>query len=266
MTRFRTLEFDEEEPTRISAHDQARATVAREVRDESYHVREAEREYQNARFEQALRLYSRALEANPNLDAAWVGQVRMLIEMGELKEATVWADRALELFKDHAELLSAKGVVAARLGDRKKALQFSDSAASAKGAGSVYAWLARGEVLLATRRDNGAFCLEKAKGAAGKPDWFTVLLVARIFYFYRHYARGLQNAREAAELQPTAPFAWLVVGNCQEALGLVSRARESYGEAVKLDRDFQPAREALHGVSSLGVLKRMDAALRRVFH
>jgi tetratricopeptide (TPR) repeat protein len=266
VTRFRTLEFDENEPPQKSAQEQARETVAREVHDEAYHVREAEREYQNARFEQALRLYSRALEANPNLDTAWVGQVRMLIEMGELKEATVWADRALELFKEHAELLSAKGVVAARLGDRKKALQFSDSAAAAKGAGTAYVWLARGEVLLATRRDNGAFCLEKAKGAGGRADWFTVLLAARIFYFHRHYARGMQNAREAMELQPTAPFAWVVLGNCQEALGLVKRARESYREALLLDRDFTPARAALDGVESLGIIKRMDAALRRVFH
>ena len=58
---------------------------------------------------------------------AWVGQVQMLVELGELHEADLWADKALELFRDNGELPSAKAVARARLGRAADALQCSDA-------------------------------------------------------------------------------------------------------------------------------------------
>lgn len=278
MARFHTLEFDDKHDRRPdtaeaaqspdtsladAALDTHRDTAGREVRDEAFHMRAADEQYQQARFEQALRLYSRALESNPNLDAAWVGQVRMLIEMGELKEANVWADRALEVFPGHGELLAAKGVVAARLGDRRKSLEFSDAATSSREAGRTYVWLARGEVLLATRRKNVDFVLEKALSIAR--DWFTTLLVARIYYFHRHYARALAHARQAVDANMLSPFAWLVQGNCQEALAMTRQARESYHQAQALDPDFEPAKKALSILRPAGALAFFLAPFRKLF-
>jgi len=59
-------------------------------------------------FEHALRAYARVLEYNSQNPAAWTGQVRMLIELGEFHEAKVWADKALERFAHEPELLAAK--------------------------------------------------------------------------------------------------------------------------------------------------------------
>ena len=278
MARFHTLEFPDPprqpvgdrtqqtaEPELTSgaaAVETHRDTVATSVQNEIFHMRAADEQFQMGRFEQALRLYSRALEGNPNLDSAWVGQVRMLIEMGELKEARVWADRALEIFPGHGELLAAKGVVAARLGDRTKSIEFSDAAAASREAGRSYVWLARGEVLLATRRKNVDFVLEKALSLAR--DWFTTLLVARIYYFYRHYARALVHAREAVEANMLSPFAWLVQGNCQEALAMSIPARDSYTQALTLDPDYEAARVALGTVRPAGALAFILAPWRKL--
>lgn len=272
MARFSNLEYDDsEESGQPENPRQPLATKAsakyepRERRDEEAYTDKALAQYQLGQFEQALRLYSRALEFNPNHEPAWVGQVRMLLELGELKEAAVWSQKSLDIFRNHPELLSARAVAACRLGDREKALQFSDAAANAPNSNSVYVWLARGEVLLGTRGKNGQFCLNKAKTIAGGNDWFTMLLVARIYYFYRQYSRALEEARGAMELKPSNPFVWVVLGNSQERLGLFKQAKASYKQAIQLDRDYAPALKALANLHGLGFFKRFFPTFSRFF-
>ena len=280
MARFHTLEFDDLPPRKpqlqsenhdetVSARNiseteelQHRDTATRDVIDEHYHMRCAFEEYQKGNFEAAMRLYSRALQDNPNRAEAWVGQVRMLIELGELKEAGVWADRALEVNPGHGELLAAKGVAAARLGDRKAAIKFIDAASASPQGSTFYVWLARGEVLLATRRKNVDFALDQAIALAR--DWFSRLLVARIYYFYRQYARALVHARAAVDANLLSPFAWLVQGNCQLALAMSRDARRSYQEALILDSEYLPARKALESRRPISALTTILAPVRRV--
>src|SRR5438067_2414235 len=51
-------------------------------------------------YEAALLHYSRALRFDRELAAAWLGQVRSHICLGEYREAVLWSDRGLERFKD----------------------------------------------------------------------------------------------------------------------------------------------------------------------
>ena len=55
-----------------------------------------------------LRFYSRALEEDKTLIVGWVGQVQMLVQLGELKEAETWARKALELYPNNPELLAGR--------------------------------------------------------------------------------------------------------------------------------------------------------------
>lgn len=281
MARFSNLEYDDEPGDKRNpvpalpvespnsstqpAPWPAQESGYREVRDEEVYVEKAFAQYQLGNFEQALRYYSRALEFNPNCEAGWLGQVRMLLELGELKEAGVWASKSLNIFRNHPDLMAARAVAACRLGERTVALEFSDSATSAPNSNSIYVWLSRGEVLLATRGSKGQFCLEKAKSIAGTNDWFTTLLVSRIYYFYRQYARAMEEARAAMERKPSNPFVWLVLGNCQERLHLYTKAKESYRQALQLDRDYAAAKVALDHVEGLGFIKRILPRLSRIF-
>jgi tetratricopeptide (TPR) repeat protein len=251
MTRFQSLEFNE--PTEHSASEFQNSSDA--PRDEEHYNVLAYEQFQKARFEQALRYYSRALEFNPNYELAWVGQVRMLIELGEFHEAGIWADKALDIFRDQAELLAAKAVVYVRMGNRKKALEFSDAAINHP-TPTTYVWLVRGEVMLATRARNGDYCLEKARSIAGN-DWFNHLLIARIYYFHRQYAKALGYARKAMELQATSAFVWQVLGNCQEMLSQRREAKISYTQALLIDPDFHGARTALNSMHYAGWFSRL---------
>jgi Flp pilus assembly protein TadD len=120
MSRFVNLEFGDESEDQW----QKQSGV---LKDEASYVAEARKAFEDGRFEQALRLYSKVLEFNPQNGSAWTGQVRMLTELGEAREARMWADKALERFPQDPELLAAKGVALARSGDLEGALAFSDA-------------------------------------------------------------------------------------------------------------------------------------------
>jgi len=258
MSRFANLEFED------GKQRQDEMLPPGEVRDERHYLKLADENFRSARFRPALQYYSRALEYNVNVVDGWFGQVRMLIELGDYKEARLWADKALEIFRNHSSLLAAKAVAFAREGDGVKAQQFSDAALSQKGHNS-YVWMARGEVLLATKQPNDEWCFSKARAFAPGKDWFLLLDIARSCYFYRSAAKALNYARQALELQGTSVFAWCVLADCQMALGLTSAAEQSYGQALSFDRSCQWASAELEKIRNRGVCTRLADAVRHFF-
>jgi len=110
MSRFGNLELGGE------SEDQSQQVAPALVKDEAYYFAMARSAFENGDFEQALRNYSKVLEYNPQNAAAWTAQVRMLIELGEFREAKLWADKALERFPQWPELLAAKADAPGRAG------------------------------------------------------------------------------------------------------------------------------------------------------
>ena len=224
MSRFNNLEFGS------NSREEPRREV---IKDEAYYLADGLDLYQRGRYDLALRSYSKVLEYNAANTAAWCAQIRMLVELGELREAKLWADKALERFPTDPELLAAKAVCLARTGEPGPALAFSDASVEEKG-DTPYVWLARGEVLLA-RNDSGApYCFERALGLRPR-DWTLHWLAARIHAFYNRFALALRHARLAVELAPEWAVAWLEVGRCEYALGLTGRSCESLAQARQLD-------------------------------
>src|SRR2546430_3691405 len=182
MGRFVNLEFD--------GDSQERRAEKPALKDEAYYLAEARTAFEAGSFEAALRLYSKVLEFNPQNVAAWTGQVRMLIELNEFKEAKLWADKALERFPHEPELLAAKAVALGRGGDLQGALAFSDASIEERG-DTPYVWLARGDVLLARAEQRANYCFEKALLLAPR-DWFIAWLAARIRYFHDQFALAMK--------------------------------------------------------------------------
>jgi tetratricopeptide (TPR) repeat protein len=256
MSRFSNLEFGNE------SEDQAPEQKAL-AKDEAYYLAEARAAFENGNFESALRLYSKVLEFNPQNAVAWASQVRMLIELGEYREAKLWADKALERFPREPELLAAKAVALARNGDLQEALAFSDASIEERG-DTPYIWLARGDVLLAREEGRADFCLDKALLLA-PGDWFIAWLAARIRCFYEQFALALKLLQRALELNAGHFVLWLEMGRCQQALGLVGPARNSFTQARQLNPRCDQAGDALAHLSSAGVGSRMRGWWRRVF-
>jgi tetratricopeptide (TPR) repeat protein len=166
MSRFVNLEFGGEH------EDESRDPQKELVKDEVYYIAEAEAAFQNGNFESALRLYSKVLEftrKSRGLDRA----DPMLIELGEFREAKLWADKALEHFPNEPELLAAKAVALGRSGDLQAALAFSDASIEERGDTS-YIWLARG--CAARRGRNHADYSTRQGTIAGAQDWLVAWL------------------------------------------------------------------------------------------
>jgi len=255
MSRFGNLEFGSE------FEDQSQKSTGL-VKDDAYYMAEARSAFENGNFESALRLYSKVLEFNPQNAAAWTCQVRMLIELGEFREARLWADKALERFPHEPELLAAKAVALGRSGDLQGALAFSDSSIEERG-DTPYIWLARADVLLARDEQRADYCFEKALLLAPR-DWFIAWLAARIRYFYQQFALAMKLSQQAVEWNASHFLLWLELGQCQQSLGLVGAAKDSFGLARQLNPRCHEISLKLIRLSEVGLSSRIRGWIRRV--
>ena len=257
MGRFINLEFDSDSEERSQRPERPL------LKDEIYYVSEARSAFETGNFESALRLYSKVLEFNPQNVAAWTGQVRMLIELDECKEAKLWADKALERFPHDPELLAAKAVALARQGDLQEALSFSDAAIEERG-DTPYVWLARGDVMLARNERRADYCFEKAMLLAPR-DWFVAWLAARIRFYYEQFAMALKLLQQAVSWKADHFLLWLELGLCQKSLGLVGPARDSFGLARQLNPQCSEIPLHLARLAQVGLWQRLMGFGRRLF-
>jgi tetratricopeptide (TPR) repeat protein len=256
MSRFVNLELGNESEDHSKSQDAA-------LKDEAYYLDEARVSFEMGRFEQGLRAYSKVLEFNPKNASAWTGQVRMLIELREFREAKLWADKALERFPHEAELLAAKAVALGRSGDMSGALAFSDASIEERG-DTPYVWLARGDVMLARSERRANFCLEKALLLAPN-DWFTLWLAARIRLYYRQFVLAVKLLQQAVEWNTGHFLLWLELGRCQHALGLIGPAQHSLQQARLLNPESRETIVALTGLEEYGLGSRLRGGFRRLF-
>lgn len=255
MSRFINLELGDESEKRSSG--------AASVTDELRFLGDAETAFAQARFDHALRWFARVLEFNSANVAAWIGQVRSLIELGEFREASIWADKAMEKFPREPELLAAKGVALARLGDLDAAAAFSDAAFEER-SDSPYLWLARGDVFLA-RKDPGAEdCISRALEMTSG-HWLYAWLAARMRMFYRQFTLGLKHARQALEWNPTNPQLWTLAALCEVRIGLVQAAEASLAKAFELDPHSQDAQKVRRELGNPGAFQRLAGWFKQTF-
>jgi len=185
-----------------------------------------------------------------------------LIELNEFAEAKKWADKALEGFPDEPELLAAKAVALARLGDLEAAMAYSDASIGEQGE-TPYIWLARGDVQMAREEKRADYCFEKAFGLAPK-NWFIRWLAARIHYYHRKFALALKLVQEALSCNAAQGVLWLQLGFCQQALGLVEPARTSFQHARQFDTQSAEADTALRGLYGMSIWDKLRSRWRQI--
>jgi tetratricopeptide (TPR) repeat protein len=250
MRRFSRLEFGDSRDK-----GPGRQKVDEEIHDAEYFHKQALRFWLAGDFEIALRNYSRCLEQNSAFYPAWLGQVMMLIELGEYKEAAVWADKALEMFPEHPEILSAKAIAYARDGRLEKAIAYSDSAIG-KENDTAMVWLARAEVMLNRRSNIAQNCISKAVAAAGAYGAIIHLQAGRLFNKKGDYASAIQLLRKAADELPDSALAWYELGRSQAGLGR-PEATVSFEQALKLHPYWKAPNEALRKIGTRGFFARL---------
>src|SRR5690242_4258552 len=199
MPRFDRLELDSSRRTPDDG-DAGREDL---LRDEQYWLRLAESERRQGLYENALRFYSRSLELDKSQVIGWLGQVCMLIALDENVEAELWARKALELFKNHGDLLAARAQALCRFKDRSQASAACD-AAMAQPNTTAYRWQVRGEVMIVTRSEVDRYCFDKAIQL--DPDWLVPLEIAQAYLYHGYPSKALGRARQAVEKGADQPF------------------------------------------------------------
>ena len=248
MDRFSQLEFGDVHPERPREPGEA-------IRDVQYFLTEAEKYWLAADFEIALRHYCRALEQNSALFQGWSGQIRMLIELSEYKEADVWADKAMDLFPDHPELLALKAVANKRNNRPQKAIGYSDNSVG-KGDLTPRVWLARAEVFLDRKDAIVDGCLSKAVALASKDKDIVKLEAARLLRQKKSFHRAMGLLNEVIIKLPKSALAWYELGCCQGHMGL-SQASHSLEEALRLRPHWHCAEDALQRFCNRGFFGRL---------
>lgn len=226
MARFDKLEFErpEEQPAKPEV-------VLRVDKDEKYWTKLADENRRTGNYENALRFYSRALEVDRTLVPAWVGQVQMLVHLQEYPQASLWSQKALEMFPSHGDLLAGQAQAECRMGNMKNAFALSDNALRQRGE-SAYRWQVRGELVVAGKQSKDRHCFDKAQIA--DKDWLVPLESALIYIHYSVFSMAQQRAQMAVEKAPTAYYPWYVLGVCQTRLGFDTSAISSFSRCLEL--------------------------------
>ena len=230
--------------------------------DQEYYLEKARKSFSVDCYEQALSYYSRTLQYDINIEEAWLGQLRCLIELNELPEAITWSNRALERFPKSAGILSARAVAEERLGRGSSAIGFSDAAFASHGV-DAYAWIARGDVLVSTNLVSAKACFEKAIEMSSR-DPLIRIWIARAYLIRKQHHLALSNLNQAVRLDPEHFTCWYWIGKCSDALGQTSDARVAYRRALAINPSFLMAQNALQEVENRGLMSKLVTAIRRV--
>jgi tetratricopeptide (TPR) repeat protein len=226
MARFDKLELNSQKNQEEAKAD---LNLTPQTRDEAQWMTEADRERRLGHHETSLKYYSRALELDRTIVSAWVGQVQMLVQLDENREAELWARKAIEIFPGNAELFAGRAQALCRMGDLKQAQELSDGALQREGA-SAYRWMVRGEIMLCRKQKAESHCFEKAMQTDA--DWLNGVEIALLCRYHGAPAQGLRYLRGVLEKESDQPYPWYVAGLCQADLDMVGAATHSFQRCV----------------------------------
>lgn len=256
MPRFDRLELDPSHgkpQTGDPEHEEV-------LRDEQYWLRMAESERRQGLYENALRFYSRSLELDKSQVVGWVGQVRMLVALEENVEAELWARKALELFKNHGDLLAGRAQALCRGKDKSQAAAVCDAAMSQPNT-TAFRWQVRGEVMIVTRSNVDRYCFDKAIQLDS--DWLIPLEIAQAYLYHGYPSKALGYARQAVSKGADQAYPWYFQGQCERTLDLSDAATRSFRRVLEIVPNHADAQRHVTELNQLGWSPL--AALRRLF-
>lgn len=253
MSRFHRLEFEQTAAKR--------AAMSEIVSSETDAMVEADQHRRNCRYEEALRCYSRALELDRALVKGWVGQVQMLVMLGECTEADLWSRKAMELFRENGDLMAGRAQALCRMGSTSDALTMSDQSLAQRDQ-SAYRWTVRGEVMLARGDAREGHVFDKAQQADG--DWLVPMEIALVYDRYGKYTLALKRLELVAEKAPDHGEGWYLLGRTQSRLGLLRLARTNLQRCLEVSPKHAMARRELQRLDEQNsLLARLRGWLRR---
>ena len=97
-------------------------------------------------------------------------------------------------------------------------------------------------------------------------DWFIAWLAARIRFYYKQFVLALKLLQQAVEWNAGHFLLWLELGQCQQALGLIGPAKNSFLQAQQLNPHSRETDLALIQLSGKGLGARVRGWWRQLFN
>ena len=111
-----------------------------------YYLEMANKKYFYGFYESALKYYSFVLRENPRQIDAWIGQTRVLIDLGKSEAAVFWAEKALNQLPNSDNIELVKAYALAYAGNIEQAKKLINK--PVKKNELPMSWLFRGEILI----------------------------------------------------------------------------------------------------------------------
>ena len=264
MGRFNSLEFGKNDAAAQTTAQNAPEPkfYGEKIKDAQYFIDAADKAFYCFDYEEALKMYSKALGIDGGAVPAWSGQAFSLISLGEYHEASMWLRKTVELIGESQPILALQALVLARSGDFDRACGYADSALESAG-NSPLPWIVRGEIFYYARR-NAEHCFEQACGAAGN-DWHTRCLIVDACFFCdrkKLAAMALKFLRPMVEVYPSKPEVWLRMGRCHTALGMSREAASALDQVSSLAPDLKILPKFYAELKNIGLWNRLLGRFR----
>ncbi|MGE3317622.1 MAG: tetratricopeptide repeat protein [Planctomycetaceae bacterium] len=208
---------------------------------------EADRARRSGRYENALRYYSRSLECDRSLVSGWLGQVQMLVLLGECPEAVIWSRKAVELFPGSGDLIASGAQALCREKQHRIAQEMSDASLAAEGE-TAFRWMVRGELQLATNQRTAHHCFQTAQSLDS--DWLVALETALVYREYGSASRAIPYLQNALERAPEEAFVWYSLGLCHADLQMTDAAARSFERSLQIDRDDERVKRSIASLAT----------------
>jgi tetratricopeptide (TPR) repeat protein len=206
-------------------------------------LHEAQVAHERGDFEKALRVYGRCLQRDRVLPAAWLGQVRVLLDMGQFEEAETWVEQAGKVTGEVPAILALRSVVMSRRGKLDEARAWSDRAMK-DGSDAPETWLARAEVIYASRNERVARTT-LAKAHERDPGGSSALRCGEVALEAGDLVAARQWLERAARALPDSPLVALRRGVLEDREGRPISARQQFERALVLNPSLSAAKLAL---------------------
>jgi tetratricopeptide (TPR) repeat protein len=192
------------------------------------------------RYPDALEVYEKAINLNPNYVPGWNGQGKALFALKKYADSLAAYDKAIQIQPDYLEAWSGRGFALANLQRYAEAISSFDRVLQLKD-NYPEVWHAKGEAFSNLKQyDNAIKSYDKAIEL--NPDnyesWYRKGWALQSL---KQYNEAVTAYQKTVELKPDYDLAWYNLGNTLVNLNRYQDAFTAYDKAVQYQQDFYQA-------------------------
>lgn len=217
----------------------------------------AQENYFHGFYLDGLKCYARVLRADQKQIGAWIGQIRILVDIGRSDAAVYWADKGLGLFGDSKLMTFAKAFALAHAKSIEQAKQSINIPVEKNEAAML--WLFRGEVLVMIKlgifqkifrpykgigRMGAFFCFLKALSPDPK-DAFLHQRVGLAYMLAKYDERAFEHLQTSLTIVPDNPLTLYGLAECYRRKNDHERAIYYVKKAIAKNPNLDIAYELL---------------------